>query len=424
MNVGNNFLFAGINFGLRIFNNLVIFSLLARVVGLASFGLISYLIALISLLSVISVFGFRMLIVKEVAVDPSIVNSAYVTNKLALISMVFMIAFSVLALYLYPKDLNIPLYFILAFCFNALFIALSNFILSFFHAINKFHLESWCLILFTSSLLVGLYFTYSFDQMRWFMLFYSIGSVLMFLVCIYMFFVTYKNNTAFEFNLPDYRRLNKDFALILPFAIISIGDIFFNTIDTLIIEAMVSKEDLGVYVAAMKIALGLGLISIVAYSALFPILSKLAIEKSKQTNRKVVLYFLSLISIGTIVPIIYLCFDTLIINLFLGNNFGGLSTYSVDMFSKDIALYTFSRHAIVIPAIILVVKGFELKRLFILLAVLIISSMLYYLLVPIYGLQVAFRICSISNFILFVLYLLSILYLTFISSKKQALFEI
>jgi len=403
------------------FNNLVIFGLLARILGLGSFGLISYLIALISLVATVSDFGFRMIIVKEVAVNPSIVNANYISSKLSIIAAAFISAFVLLSIYLYPKDLNIPFIFVLLFCFNSFFHALSNFLLGFFHAINKFHLETWTLVVFTLSLIIGLYLTYVHTQMRWFLLFYSVGSILMFLVCIYFFLSNYAKKEVSKFELPKLYKLIKDLPHIVPFAIIVIADIFFNTIDTLLVEALVPKPDLGIYVASMKIALGIGLFSIIAYSALFPIISKMNASATQSSNKQLFQYFVILLGLGLIVPVLYVSFDQFVIDVFLGKNFGRTSTYSVNMFSLDIAIYTFSRHALVIPAIMLIVKGLEFKRVYLLVSVLIISTIFYYLLIPKYGLKIAFRICSIANLTLFFLYLITALFYIIPEHRKLKL---
>jgi len=129
----NNLLYAGLNFGFRAFNSLIVFALLARVIGLTSFGLLSYLITIITSIAIISDFGYGLYIVKEVSANPESVNYSFLLNKIVLKILIFMVLLSFLAIYFFYKEgLNLPFWLVISFCSSAIFITFSNFFFHFF----------------------------------------------------------------------------------------------------------------------------------------------------------------------------------------------------------------------------------------------------------------------------------------------------
>lgn len=370
---------------------------------MASFGLLTYLITLITLLTTVSVFGYRMLIVKEVSINPSIVNYNYIFDKIALVLIVYVFSMILGAYYLsFRPNLNIPFQYAVGFLASAIFFALSNLLFSFFHALNKFYLETIALFIFSLILCVGLYYTNQTYNMRWFALSYGIGGFVMSAFCIYFF--TRLFNTKSEGSRFSLSKVKKEFLFVLPFAIISIGDIIFNSVDTLFVEAYLLKEDLGVYIGVLKVALGLSLISVVTYSASFPAISKILAKPSKEGLKKVLIIQAVLVLCGALVCLIYYTFNDFIVDVFLGKNFSNASSYDVKMFAKEISLFSFSKYCSVIPAIYLIASGMQMKRVYILISVLLVSTIAYWFLIPKIGLEAAIRILTTSNWFLFSFY--------------------
>lgn len=401
-----NFLYAGLNFGFRTFNNLVVFGLLARIIGLASFGLLSYLITVATILATITGFGYRMFIVKEVSIDPKSVSYEFLANKVLLKTVTFTFLMGILAIYFFNKEgLNLPTWSILLFFTSAIFIAFSNFIFSFFHSIDKFYLESVCLSLFTAALIIGTALTWYYDRMRWFMLCYLAGSVLM---MIFSWVYFYRNFEVNILKIGRYFSLKKvlgEVKIVLPFAIISIADNLFNSVDTLVLEAYVPKEDLGVYFGCLKMILGLSIISVISYSASFPIISKIMGNPTRLGLNKILQLLGVLVLAGIGVSFIYLFFSQEIANLLFGSKFSEYSQYSVNTFDWQIVLFTISRYIVIVPAIYLLVSGNQLKRVYALVTILLISTCCYFYFIPIYGVTSAMNIVTAANILLGLLYI-------------------
>lgn len=401
-----NFLYAGANFGLRTFNNLVIFGILARLVGLVNFGLINYLITVISLISALAIFGFRMQIVREVAVNKDIVNLDYILKKIIVVVLFFLICMVVSLYYLLTRDLNINNVAVILFCSSALFFSVSGVLFSFFHAINKFYLETYALVAFTIVQVLGLVATWQSGHMRWYALSYGIGAMAMMFVALYFFIQNYKTQLNRSWGQISTKSINREIMLAMPFAIITTGDILLSTADVLIVQEYVSMEDLGIYTGVMKMVLGIGLLSAVAYSALLPTISRLLHKANEKSFSQLFKLQAAIMLIGGIGCMTFYSFDDFFIDLFLGSSFSECSFYAVNMFSKEISLFALSRYWIVIPAIILITSGSQTKRALALVIVFLLSFMAYFLLVPQYGIPVAIRLSTGINILLCFIYMI------------------
>jgi len=242
--------------------------------------------------------------------------------------------------------------------------------------------------------------------MRWFMLFYTLGAIGMMVISYLLFYKNFKINLFDKWDGVSFQLVFQEFKIILPFAIITIVDNLFNTVDSLVLEANASKHELGIYFGCMKVVLGLSVFAAVANSAFLPIISEICRKPSKVGLKQLLKIFGSLILIGLGIVLTYLYFSQSIINLFYGKDFTlGYTKYSINMFDGQIALITFSRYLITIPSIYLLVSGHHLKRVYCLVILMILSTSSYLYFVPLYGIIATINIITTSNIILLLLYI-------------------
>lgn len=402
----SNLMFAALNFGFRAFNNLVVFVLLVRVIGLSSFGLLSYLITIITTLSILSDFGYGYYIVKEVSINPKSINYDFIANKIVLKVIIFSFIFCLLTVYLYNKNnLEIPLWSILVFCSSGFFITFSHFSFSFFYSIGKFYLESTCLSFFTVFLIIGTILTWYTGRMRWFMLCYWLGSICMMLGSIFFFYKEFKLSILGIVKYFFLYKVSKEFRVIFPFAIITIIDNLLNSVDIIILEAYASKQDLGIYFGCIKITMALSIASAIASSAFMPIISKILGAPTRKGLIKILRVFGGLLIVGAGISVTYLIFSQHIINLLYGENFSKTSNYEIAMFNVQIVLIAFSRYLISIPSIYLIASNNHLIRVYILVSTLILSTLNYLYFVPVYGIIATINIMTVMNIALLLLYI-------------------
>ena len=387
-----NLLFSSFNFGLRAINNLIVFALLARILSVSNFGNLTFLIGLAAIVTNVTDFGYRLQVVKEVANDPSCLSMTYFLQKVKVKLIVSVIIISIMAVYLHNRsDIYSPWIFYVALTAGiGLTLSMANYVYAFFEGLNKFHLQTYCLALLTSSLLIAVYFCYRWDSVIIFLSIYLVGCVLSFGLGMFLLLKKLNKNTS-DFGLS----IKEEFKFITPFALIVIAEIIFAKIDVLILESIVDREQLGYYLGINRILVGMSLVTLIISTSYLPVLTSKIREK--KYNRVIPIYRYVLI-IGVVFALLYFFLDKYIVLILLGSKFAIIESYSF-----EISFLIFSKFAIIFPAIYLIASSKQIVRAKIILCIVVFVAILHLNVIPSYGIRGALYVVILANYLLAIL---------------------
>lgn len=398
-NTGNLF-FSGINFGFRLTNNLLIFSILARCLSMDLFGVTSLLILSVFLSYTFIDFGHRTIVVRDVAINKKVATVLYISNKVATKFPIFLVCFIIAVIYFASKDFwELKPLIIMLFFSSSFFISLSNLNFSFFHSLDKYYLETISLSFFSFFLISGVGLTYFFNDIHCFLVSYCIGSLTMFLCSVLYLKKHFNISLKNYFSGWSVTKVKKDIILSIPFALIFYSDAIFGGFDSFFIEGYFSKHDLGIYEGIKKIITGLSVLALVAMTAVMPSISRLSKQRNKRSFYKLVIIFLLLLFIGILVFFFYYYWNELFVDILLGKGFEEITTWDT-----HIGIYTLSRYVRIVPAVFLVMGGLHYRRLFIVQTMLWIGLYIFIVNVPLYNMKYAFKMITYVNMALAVLY--------------------
>lgn len=401
--IKGDLLFSGFNFGIKIIINLLVFSVLARLIEVESFGLISFFIMIVTIVMTSLEFGHKYLVIKDISTDISKATKEYIANKIMLKNAIFIIAFLIILVYFNYKDFwGISPYIMLPFILSGYFLSLSNLNFALFYSVSRYYLETVALCANLAMLVIGLLVVYFTSSWESFLMFYALGSCLMYIVS--MVFV----KKHFGIGIKDYfssfslKMIGPEFLLALPFALIIFGDIVFSSFDSFLVEQNFSAYELGIYEGLKKILLGLSILSLVMVTALMPWISRTIKFKNKNASKNLIIAFLATILGGGLIFIVYYFFNKELIVLLLGEEYLEISTWD-----SYIAIFVFSKYLRVIPALYLIMANLHNTRMLIIYSVLITGSAYVYLYAIPFGMKYTFKVVTIENLILALLYTLA-----------------
>jgi O-antigen/teichoic acid export membrane protein len=255
----------------KVLSNLVIFFVMARVLGVKEFGQFMYPFTLVNLLILLVDYGFSIRLVKEVSLAPEnikrIVSVAYKT-KVVITSALFVIVELYLLLNHFDNDYVFLLNLLLVM---ATFNSFSQFFCLPFRGVNLFNIESKVTVL--SNLLQFIIVVATLLLTK------NINNIaISFLLSKFLFFMisyfTYKKRFGRSKEKVAFSELTKTMSIYFPYAIhIGIGALYFQ-FDTIIINFFVGSEGVGLYQAAMRIVVGALIITEVISNIYLPTLAK------------------------------------------------------------------------------------------------------------------------------------------------------
>jgi O-antigen/teichoic acid export membrane protein len=398
------------NFGIKAFCNVIVFGILARVVGTANFGLMNYLITVSTIIVAISTFGYRLQIVKEVALNHNQVDAEYIVPKVVNSVFVFLICMiftTILINNLYTTTSKFNLYL---FTLISIFATLSGLFFSFFHALNKFHLETIALTIFSVCQIIGLYFSWVSGHLRYFALSYGMGALFMCLFCLFHFYKNFRISFKNSQYIITKEKLLKSAKSALPFAIVSYGDILILSLDILILQVLVSSYDAGVYSAASKITIGLTMPASILYMSVMPYACKFYSLKDSSYIKRMIQLFFGTVFFGTFIAVIYLIFHKQVNNFFFGEDFGFETSLKLSSFKLPISILLILRFAIIIPAMMIIAAGEESKRAIYLIGIVALNLIGYYVFIPYFGALGAFWVSIAFNLLTLISYMFIVLH--------------
>lgn len=419
MNFENNFIYAGLSLAFKAVNNLILITILSRFIGLGNFGFLNYMITLVALIATVVDYGYRGYIIKEVSIRKGEIGFSFLANKILLKLIIFLLAIMSLTFYLtyFEKFTAPPVWTVILFCCSALFIDLSYFFFAIFQGKKNFKLELVGLFSFSFILLIGFFLTVYLGRVRYFTASYFIGSLVMIIVTWLLFSSIYKLRILKIFKHFSISQVVSESKCLVPFAIVSIGDIAFSTVDILFVQTFTSVNDLGVYFGCLKIVLVFSVISTLTYTLLMPDFSRIVMKSNKEIKESINKVFIVQISIVFLLCSFFFFFSDSIISVMFGPDFCNNSLFDIAMFKIQILLLIAARYLVVVPAVYLLVSNHHWKRAKLLLIVLIVTIIMHYVLIPKNGISAAINVTVIAYLVLFVLYTCVMYYL--ISKERK-----
>lgn len=282
----------------------IYFAYVARHFGALDFGMLSFAIAITSLLAIFIVFGTNLFFIREIARNKSIIPKV-IGNSLIIIFFFGFIAFILLTLYLkllnYKGDIVLIIYIIFI---SMIISSIKGVFDSIFQALEKPIYISFSKIINTVLLLFGIILAINLKlNLVYFSIVYPVinSIILIFFIISY---VKYKKSGAwliFDFNYIKYI-LKESWPFAITYAFVSI----YVWTDSIMLSIFKSEVDVGYYNVAYRMVLALLFVPIAFNVAVYPVLSRHYTDKSKKSIRIIVDKYFSImlifgipISVGT-----------------------------------------------------------------------------------------------------------------------------
>ena len=293
---------------------------LVRYLGVANYGILSFALALTSMLGIFADFGLNTLMTREVVRNKSLTNK-YLNNifSIKLIQVTILMIFVVVIVNVldYPIETVYVLYFMMVFL---IFNTFSNFFASLFQSYEKLEYQSMASVLNSILMLMGvlILIKYDYGLVTFTILYALVGG----LILLYYLFISSK---IFKFSTPkieiDWDFWKPTIKTAAQFGLIGVFVTIYIWIDSVMLSFMQGNEAVGLYNAAYRIVLFLLFIPTVINSAIFPVMSRLYVSSSNSLEKIVEKYFKFLILIGIPIGVLITILSNQIINLIFGKAF-------------------------------------------------------------------------------------------------------
>ncbi len=245
----------------------------ARYLGVSGFGILSFAIALGTILAVFTDLGLGSLTTREISRDTTLANK-YLSNILSikLILSLFAFGFVVLFIQVFSYDYTIEaIYSIYIVCISYLLNNFSSIFYSVFNSYEKMEYQSIGQILNSFLILIGVFIVvfYSLDILG-FALIYLVSSIIVLILNVILF--------TRNFFLPKFKKDTSFWKAImkeaLPLSFYVVFSIVAFRIDTIILSLLKGDAAVGIYTAGYKLMEALLVVSAMYTTAIFPVLSK------------------------------------------------------------------------------------------------------------------------------------------------------
>jgi O-antigen/teichoic acid export membrane protein len=270
---------------------------LVRYLGVENYGILSFALALISILGIFADFGLNILTTREISREKSLTNK-YLNNvfslKLLQISILIVLLVLIVKILGYPTKTVYVIYFMLIFL---IFNTFSSFFASIFQAYEKLEYQSIAGVLNNVLMLIGVLILiyYNYGLVTFTVLYAFVAGAIL----IYYLFILTK-----RFNLPLPKiRIDWDFWVptiktAAQFGLAGVFVTIYIWIDSVMLSFMQGDQAVGLYNAAYRIVLLLLFIPTVVNIAIFPIMSRLYESSTNSLKLIVEKYFKYMILIG------------------------------------------------------------------------------------------------------------------------------
>ncbi|MEN6551805.1 MAG: flippase [Methanobacterium sp.] len=268
---------------------------MARYLGVNDFGLLSFALALVSVIGIFADLGLNTLMTREISRNKSSALK-YVNNvfsvKIILLSTLLVATALIINLLGYPQKTIYTIYLVI---FSLVGTTFSGMFYALFQAYENLKYQSIGTILSSFLMLIGVLIAihYKLNVVEFALIYFIVG-MMVFIYCLY---ITSKN-----FILPKIG-FNSDFdkemiQLALQFGLIGIFSTVYVWIDSVMLFLMQGSYAVGLYNVAYRIVLVLLFIPIVINSAIFPVMSRMYGKFDNPLKKIVEKYFKLMVMIG------------------------------------------------------------------------------------------------------------------------------
>lgn len=291
---------------------------LIRYLSVENFGILSFVLALISIMDILSDLGLNTLMTRDVARDKDLTQK-YFSNiiSIKLILLLILVSATILIVNIinYPSlELYVIYLLLIMFVFNTFSTAFSYL----FQAYEKLEYQSIANLLNSFLMLIGiiLIINYNLGLIVLAVLYAIIGGLI-------LLFYIYVSINKFKFPRPgfefDFKFWKPTIRRALEFGLIGVFTTIYVWIDSVMLSFMVGDQAVGIYNAAYRIVLILLFIPIVINAALFPVMSRLYGTSRESLQKITEKYFKFMILISIPMGLLITFFAGNIIFFLFGN---------------------------------------------------------------------------------------------------------
>lgn len=295
---------------------------LIRYLGVEHFGVLSFALALTSILTIFCDLGLTTLMTREVSKDKSLTNE-YLKNiisiKVVLSIIVVIVTVVIINNLGYPQYELYVIYFLLL---SLIFITFSGVFYSLFQAYEKMEYQSIATVLSSVMLFAGILILIKYNAGL--IPISALYALVNGLILVYYLFIS---TSKFKFPLPtieiNFKFWKTHIGTALQFGLIGVFSTIYIWIDSVMLSFMVNNEAVGLYNAAYRIITVLLFVPFVMNAALFPVMSKLYGSGEDSLHKVVEKYlkFMIMIGIPLGIGVTFLAKDMIL--LLFGNAYAG-----------------------------------------------------------------------------------------------------
>ena len=245
--------------------------LIARYLGVADYGIVSFAVSFNALLGIIMDLGMSTYITREISKNRNLV-SKYMSNIFYFKLILAFILFILSAILLYLMNYSfITILVTLIFTVELIFTSMTYFLNGVFQAFEMVKYQSIGTILNSFLLLIGILLTMNFD---WGVVAIAISYA--FGYCIYYFYMFYKIVKTFSFPKLelDLKFIKEVFFNSIPFGLTNFFYTIYFSIDIVMLSYLAGDYSTGLYKSAYNIIYVFTTFFVVYQSVIFPIMSK------------------------------------------------------------------------------------------------------------------------------------------------------
>lgn len=319
--IKSNIFFSTITTISRLISGFFLIFILARLLTVSDFGILTYSLVFANLLVLIIEYGYSLKLSKDTAKnlnDISILTWTAIKVKLSLLIFVIVVLF-ILGIFEYPDRITYKIIFI--FSISSVFSSFANHFLIPYKSIDRFDVEAKYVFI-NNIILFGIVSMIAFFTR-------NITTIALGFLCVRIIYSTFTvRRFVADFGLNfDTVNLFTELKQTFPYAVhIAVGAMYLS-VDTIILKEFVSNADIGIYQAGMRAmaaaTIGLGILN----SVLVPKLSSLVAQKKDQLIKLSTKFNLLVIVGGIVIALIVNVCSNQLIYLVYGEKFSRLSHY-------------------------------------------------------------------------------------------------
>jgi O-antigen/teichoic acid export membrane protein len=382
-------------FASRIISGSVVYIVLARVMSLEDFGLLSFGATLAGLITVMAEFGFSLMAQRDIPQNRF--NFApYVFN-----TFIQKIGFSLLAfvgglvyLYFFYSGLNVTIGVI--FVVNAIITSGNMYFFAVFRAKNMFKIESWLALFYSVVLLViiALYFVLDLD-----LLFIVYGLLLarvfQLLILTVVFITKFKLSFVIDKTIQKYLFKNS-----FSFGSHYIIGIFYFSVDNQMIAYYSGNEQLAIYQAFFKIVLILLMVNSLLEGVFLPYLSSMYKNGVEEFNKIAKIINKVIISLGLTMFVFFVLFASDIIKILYTDKYLPALVITIPL-----ALVLLMRIMSTVYSVVLTISDNQNLRVITVFLSLVVNVILNFIFIPTFGFIGAAYVSMVTHIVLVGLYI-------------------